>query len=297
MLLTEQHNPNSENIDLLSTEEILMRINAEDQKVAVAVRKVLPTIAQAVDTIYPALEAGHRVFYIGAGTSGRLGVLDASECPPTFGVDPTLFTGVIAGGDYALRNAVEHVEDSPEAGARDLEKAGFVKGDVLVGIASSGRTPYVIGALNWARQLGSPTIALACVPNSAIGEAADIAIEVLTGPEIVTGSTRMKAGTAQKMVLNMLSTSAMIKAGKVFNGAMVDVQPVNSKLVDRSIRIVQSITDVTAEKAEALLKEADMDVKVAILLGLTDLNPEDAAAFLAKHDGHISKVIRDLKNN
>lgn len=297
MLLTEQKNLNSENIDLLPTEDILQRINQEDQKIAEAVKKELPVIAKAVDTIYEALENGHRIFYIGAGTSGRLGVLDASECPPTFGVPPELFTGVIAGGDYALRNAVEHVEDQPEKGAEDVQNAGFVKGDVLVGIASSGRTPYVIGALQWARQLGSPTIALACVPKSAIGEAADIAIEVLTGPEIVTGSTRMKAGTAQKMVLNMLSTTAMIRAGKVFDGFMVDVKPVNSKLVDRSIRIIQKITDVSAEKAEQLLQQADHNVRVAILLGLTDLDPNTANELLDKYDGHISKVIRELKNN
>lgn len=280
-LLTEQRNSRSERIDDLPTEEMLGVINDEDATVAAAVRAELPHIARAVDAITERFSKGGRLFYLGAGTSGRLGVLDASECPPTFSTAPRLVQGIIAGGDGALRLSSEKTEDRPESGAGDLEAAGFAAGDVLVGIAASGRTPYVLGGLAHARSLGALTIALVCVPGSPMAAAAEIIIAPLTGPEVVTGSTRMKAGTATKMVLNMLSTGVMIRTGAVFGNLMVNVQPSNAKLIDRAERIIAAATDTDAARAQLLLREAG-SVKVAIVMGRLGL-PYAAAAAKLKH--------------
>ncbi len=233
-LLTEQLNPASASIDTLTTVEALKVINHEDKKVADAVAQAIPAIAQAVDAIVAAMERGGRLFYIGAGTSGRLGVLDAAECPPTFSVPPDLVQGIIAGGEAALSRATETTEDDPAIGVRDLRQRGFTARDVLVGIAASGRTPYILGAVSEARRLGAITIGISCTPQSEVSRAVDIAIEALPGPEIVAGSTRMKAGTATKLVLNMLSTGTFIRRGYVFGNLMVNVQPKNSKLRDRA---------------------------------------------------------------
>src|SRR5271168_2286279 len=248
-LLTETRHPDTARIDQLSTREMLEVINAADRSVADAVHAELARIAQAVDGIAERLEQGGRLFYIGAGTSGRLGVLDASECPPTFSVPSTLVQGLIAGGDAALRNSSEHSEDSPEQGATDLAPHALSPADTVVGIAASGRTPYVLGALEFARSRGALTIALACVPDSAMARVAEIAITPVTGPEILTGSTRMKAGTATKLVLNMLSTGIMIRTGAVYGNLMVNVRPTNAKLVDRAQRIVMAATGCAQQTA------------------------------------------------
>ena len=248
-LLTEQLNPASASIDTLPTVQMLEVINREDRKVADSVAQAIPAIAQAVDAIVAAMERGGRLFYIGAGTSGRLGVLDAAECPPTFSVPPDLVQGIIAGGEAALSRATETTEDDPAIGARDLGQRGFTARDVLVGIAASGRTPYVLGAVSEARRLGAVTIGVSCTPQSELSRAVDIAIEPLAGPEIVAGSTRMKAGTATKLVLNMLTTGTFIRRGYVFGNLMVNVQPKNSKLRDRALRIVSKAAGVSGERA------------------------------------------------
>src|SRR5438270_1693865 len=276
-LPTEARNPASEHIDQLSTLDMLRVINEEDAKVAQAVAAVLPDIAKAVDEITRRLNEGGRLFYIGAGTSGRLGVLDASECPPTFSVPPTLVQGLIAGGDSALRNSSEKSEDSPEQGAADLAAAGFTGQDALVGIAASGRTPYVLGALQHANPLGALTIALTCVPDSPVSTLADIAIAPVTGPEVLTGSTRLKAGTATKLVLNMLSTGIMIRTGAVYGNLMVNVQPTNAKLVDRSHRIIAAATGVDQPTAARLLLEGG-SVKAAIVMQKLSLTAPEANA-------------------
>ena len=260
---------------------MLRIINDEDASVAAAVRAELPSIARAIDQITPRLSRGGRLFYLGAGTSGRLGVLDASECPPTFSVPATLVQGLIAGGDAALRLSSELSEDSPAQGAQDLAAAGFTAADTLVGIAASGRTPYVLGGLEHARSLGALTVALACVPASRIAQAADIAISPATGPEVVTGSTRLKAGTATKLVLNMLSTGIMIRTGAVFGNLMVNVAPSNAKLVDRAHRIIAAITGCDPGTAARLLREAG-SVKVAIVMQQLGL-PYAAASARLKH--------------
>jgi len=235
-LLTEQTNPASASIDTLSTESVLRIMNAEDRQVADAVEREIPAIARAVDAIVAAFERGGRLFYLGAGTSGRLGVLDASECPPTFNVPPEMVQGIIAGGEAALSQATETTEDDPATGARDLEIRGFTASDVLVGIAASGRTPYVLGAVGKARRMGALTVGISCTPDSELARAVEIAITPLVGPEVVAGSTRMKAGTAQKLVLNMLSTGAFVRLGYVYGNLMVNVQPKNQKLRDRARR-------------------------------------------------------------
>ena len=266
-LLTEQSNPASAHIDALSTEEMLRVINTEDRKVAEAVEREIPAIARAVDVIAAAFARGGRLFYIGAGTSGRLGVLDASECPPTFGVSPELVQGIIAGGEAALSRATETTEDDPAIGARDLTARGFAAGDVLTGIAASGRTPYVLGGVAEAKRLGATTIGLSCTPDSELARAVDIAITPLVGPEVIAGSTRLKAGTAQKLVLNMLTTGAFIRMGYVYGNLMVNVQPKNSKLRDRAMRIIARATGVSYERAGELLVEAGDSVPVAISKG------------------------------
>jgi N-acetylmuramic acid 6-phosphate etherase len=293
-LLTESRNPLTEHIDELPTLDMLRLINNEDAKVAAAVAAVLPEIATAIDAIAQRFQAGGRLFYIGAGTSGRLGVLDASECPPTFSVPPTLFQGLIAGGDSALRRSSESSEDSPEQGVADLASHAFKKEDALVGIAASGRTPYVIGALSHARQLGALTIALTCVPNSVMATAADISIAPLTGPEVVTGSTRLKAGTATKLVLNMLSTGVMIKIGAVYGNLMVNVQPTNAKLVDRAQRIIVAALgpdQIDQPAAAKLLAEAG-GVKTAIVMQKLSLDRPSAEAKLKAHNGNLSALLR-----
>jgi N-acetylmuramic acid 6-phosphate etherase len=292
-LATEARNPLTQNIDQLPTLDMVRLINDEDAKVASAVAAVLPEIAQAIDAIAERFQQGGRLFYTGAGTSGRLGVLDASECPPTFSVPPDLFHAIIAGGDTALRKSSEQSEDSPEQGAADLAAAGITAQDALIGIAASGRTPYVLGALAHARKLGALTIALACVPDSAIAAASDIAIAPVTGPEILTGSTRMKAGTATKLVLNMISTGVMIKTGAVYGNLMVNMQTTNAKLVDRAQRIIMAATGVDQLTAAKLLSEAGT-IKTAIVMQKLSLDRPTAEAKLATHKGNLSALLHQI---
>jgi N-acetylmuramic acid 6-phosphate etherase len=291
-LPTEAHNPRTEHIDQLPTLDMLRLINEEDAKIASAVALVLPEVAEAVDAIAKRFDEGGRLFYTGAGTSGRLGVLDASECPPTFSVPPAFFHALIAGGDSALRNSSEQSEDSPEQGAADLAAAGITAQDALIGIAASGRTPYVLGALAHARKLGALTIALTCVPNSQMAPAADISIAPITGPEILTGSTRMKAGTATKLVLNMISTGVMIKTGAVYGNLMVNMHATNGKLVDRAQRIIMTATGVDQTAAAKLLTEAG-SVKTAIVMKKLSLDRPAAEAALNKHKGNLSRLLNE----
>jgi N-acetylmuramic acid 6-phosphate etherase len=263
-LLTEQANPVSAHIDKLSTAEMLSVINGEDGKVAAAVSAEIPRIARAIDGIVDAFRKGGRLFYIGAGTSGRLGVLDAAECPPTFNVSPDLVQGIIAGGEAALSHATEATEDEPATGVCDLRARGFREVDVLCGIAASGRTPYVLGAIDEANRLGALTIGISCTPDSELARRAKIAITPLPGPEIIAGSTRMKAGTATKLVLNMLTTGSFIRLGYVWRNLMINVQPKNSKLLDRSRRIVAAATGVSYKDAEQMLAAAGNNVREAI---------------------------------
>lgn len=295
-LLTEQTNPASAGIDSLPIEEVLRIINAEDRKVAEAVAAEIPAIARAVDAVVAALGAGGRLFYIGAGTSGRLGVLDASECSPTFSVPAELVQGIIAGGQAALSSATEASEDDPAAGVRDLLARGFRAGDVLVGIAASGRTPYVLGAIAEARRLGAATVGISCTPDSELARAAALAITPLTGPEVVAGSTRMKAGTAQKLILNMLTTAAFIRLGYVYGNLMVNVQPRNAKLTDRARRIVAEAAGVPGERAAELLAAAGGSVRVAILMGRGGASREEAERRLAAAGGRISEALGRVKD-
>ena len=290
-LPTEARNPATEHIDELPTLDMLRIIHAEDASVAAAVGAVLPQTAQAIDAIAQRFEQGGRLFYMGAGTSGRLGVLDASECPPTFSVPPSLFQGIIAGGDTALRRSSEASEDSPEQGAADLAAHGFTEQDTLVGIAASGRTPYVLGALAHARKLGALTIALTCVPSSEMAAISDISIAPITGPEVLTGSTRLKAGTATKLVLNMISTGVMIRTGAVYGNLMVNVQPTNAKLVDRAQRIIMAATGVDQPTAARLLSEATT-VKKAIVMQKLSLTPEAAEAKLNASKGNLTALLK-----
>jgi N-acetylmuramic acid 6-phosphate etherase len=292
-LLTEQPNPASDHIDALPTGDVLAIINQEDRKVASVVAGELPRIAQAVDRIVEVLRSGGRLFYIGAGTSGRLGVLDAAECPPTFQVPPELVQGIIAGGEAALARAAEVSEDHPEAGKRDLAERGFTRKDALVGIAASGRTPYVLGAVDAANQLGALTVGISCTPDSPLAHSVQIAITPLVGPEIIAGSTRMKAGTATKLVLNMISTAVMIRLGYVFGNLMVNVQPRNAKLRDRATRIVASIAALSYERAGELLVEAGERVPVAIVMARLSLDRGSAEARLAAAGGRISEALKN----
>ncbi len=291
-LSTEERNPATTHIDELSTLDMLRTINEEDKKVALAVEKILPVIAKAVDMITDRLANGGRLFYLGAGTSGRLGILDASECPPTYGVEPGLVQGLIAGGTPAIFKAQEGAEDNPELACKDLASQEFTATDVLVGIAASGRTPYVCGGLQYARRLGAATIALACSPEPAIGEFADITLIPVTGAEVVTGSTRMKAGTAQKMVLNMLSTGTMIKLGKVYGNLMVDVQTTNKKLEERARRIVMEATGCNREESIAALNEARGNAKLAVYIQLTGADFATGQSALAKAKGHLAAALK-----
>jgi len=291
-LLTEQINPGSLEIDTQPTAVMLQIMNAEDAKVAPAVAEQIPKIAQAVDLIAEKLRNGGRLFYIGAGTSGRLGVLDAAECPPTFHVDPDLVQGIIAGGEAALSRATEATEDDPQTGRRDLTARGFSGRDVLVGIATSGRTPYVLGAIDAARDLGAQTIGISCTPDSELSGAVDIAITPLVGPEVIAGSTRLKAGTATKLVLNMLSTAVMIRLGCVYGNLMVNVQPKNSKLEDRARRIIAQAGEVSYEAASRLLQNSGGDVKTAIVMARLHLDRAAAQARLAQAGGRISEALR-----
>jgi len=290
-LMTEQSNPRTGNIDQLSTADMLQLLNDEDKTVAYAVEKELPNIALAVDKVVEALRQGGRLVYIGAGTSGRLGVLDASECPPTFGVHDNVVVGLIAGGDLALRNAIEGAEDDEEEAIRQLQNIGLSAVDVLVGIAASGRTPYVIGGIKYANGLGVTTVAISCSPNSAIGDIAKIAITPVVGPEAISGSTRLKAGTAQKMVLNMITTGAMIKIGKVYGNLMVDVKTSNAKLIERAKRIVTQATGVAIEEARRVLEQANYNPKLAIVMIKKACTLEEAKIQLEKAHGVIRKVL------
>ena len=290
-LLTEQPNPASASVDALPTEDILRIINAEDRKVAEAVGREIPAIARAVDAIVAVMERGGRLFYIGAGTSGRLGVLDASECAPTFGVAPDLVQGIIAGGEPALSRATEASEDDPAAGARDLAGSGFTAADVLVGIAASGRTPYVLGAVAAANGMGAVTVGISCTPDSELSRVARIAIAPTPGPEVVAGSTRMKAGTAQKLVLNMLSTGAFIRLGYVYGNLMVNVQPKNTKLVDRARRIVAKTAGVSYERAAELLAGGGNNVRTAIVMARAGIGREEAERRLAAARGRIAGAL------
>ena len=290
-LLTEQANPASSKIDSVTTLEMMRIINEGDKKVAIAVEAALPRIAEAVDAIVARMLDGGRLFYAGAGTSGRLGVLDASECPPTFNVPSELVQGFIAGGDRALRKAVEGAEDSGELGAAELLAMGFGEQDALCGIAASGRTPYVLGAVEKARSLGALTLGISCSPNSLLSAAVQIPIEVLPGAEVVTGSTWMKAGTATKLVLNMLSTGAMIRLGYVFGNLMVNVQPTNEKLVDRATRIVMEATGVERESAAKLFEDAGRVVRTAIVMGRLKLSRAEAEARLARAGNRVAEAL------
>lgn len=289
-LLTEQANPASAEIDRLATADILRIINDEDRRVAVAVQKAIPQLTKIVDALVAAVDGGGRVFYIGAGTSGRLGVLDASECPPTFNVPYDLVQGIIAGGEPALSRATEASEDKPESGAADLMARGFTSRDVLIGLAASGRTPYVLGALGKANELGAVTAGISCTPDSELSRVAKIPVEILTGPEIVTGSTRMKAGTATKLALNMITTGAMIRLGYVFGNLMVNVQPRNEKLVDRARRIISQAAGVSYDEASKLLSEAG-DVKTAIVMVRRGVDRAAAADLLTKSRGRIRQAL------
>ncbi len=290
-LATEQRNPASDGMDLLDTLSLVTLMNREDRHIALAVERELPRIAEAIDVIAERLRRGGRLIHIGAGTSGRLGVLDASECPPTFNTPPDQVVGLIAGGDYALRHSVEAVEDDPEAGGYSLKSIALTGADVVVGIAASGRTPFVLGAVHYARGIGAFTIGLCTTPRSRLSEIVDISIAPLPGPEILTGSTRLKAGTAQKMVLNMLSTGAMIRLGKTYGNLMVDVQPTNAKLRTRAIGIVRDAAGVDERRARVALDDANGDVKTAIVAIVLEISAENARGRIASVGGVVRAAL------
>ena len=290
-IATEQRNPNTMNIDALSTLDMIKLINSEDYRVAEAVTLVTDKIAQAVDVIAERLGKGGRLIYCGAGTSGRLGILDAVECPPTYSTEPEMVQGLIAGGYPAIFKAVEGAEDSKELGVQDMKGINFAAGDVLVGVAASGRTPYVLGCMEYAKELGAATVSVTCCPGSVLDTFADIGIAPAPGPEVVTGSTRMKSGTAQKMVLNMLSTGAMIKLGKVYGNLMVDVKPSNEKLVRRCVTIVCNATGCDDDTATAALEACEYRPKTAIVMVLCGVSAEEAKAMLNKAEGRVAKVL------
>ena len=290
-IATEQRNPNTMHIDTLSTLDMVKLINQEDHRVAEAVAEVTDKIAEAIDVIADRLSKGGRLIYCGAGTSGRLGILDAVECPPTYSTDPEMVQALMAGGYPAIFKAVEGAEDSKELGVQDMKNINFAAGDVLVGIAASGRTPYVLGCMEYAKELGAPTVSVTCCPGSVLDSFADIGIAPCPGPEVITGSTRMKSGTVQKMVLNMLSTGTMIKLGKVYGNLMVDVKPSNEKLVRRCVTIVVNATGCDDATATAALEACEYRPKTAIVMVLCGVSAEDAKAMLAKADGRVAKVL------
>lgn len=292
-LTTEQRNKNTIHIDNMSTIEMVKTINHEDEIVARAVGKQDENIARAIDIGAKRYRDGGRLIYIGAGTSGRLGILDAVELVPTYGIDPNRAIGIIAGGRDAMYLAVEGAEDDPKLAEDDLKKINLSDKDIVLGLAASGRTPYVIGGLDYAQKVGAATVAIACVKNSLIGQHADIAIEAVTGPEVITGSTRMKAGSAQKMILNMISTGIMIRQGKVYENVMIDVLPTNEKLVQRARRIISTVTGISKEKAAQLLKDADKDVSLAIVMAKMQLDKDTAKALLEKYHGNVSALLKD----
>lgn len=291
-MMTETRNPDTMHLDEMSALEIVTAMNREDRKVPEGIEPVLPQIAAVVETVEAAFRNGGRLFYLGAGTSGRLGVLDASECPPTFGVEPGMVVGLIAGGDRALRFPIEGAEDSRELGRKDLEEHDLCARDVVVGIAASGRTPYVLGALEYARSIGCKTAAIACNKGSAVGQAADIAIEAQVGPEVLTGSTRLKAGTAQKMILNMITTGAMVRIGKAYQNLMVDVVQSNEKLETRAENIVMAATGVERSQARQTIDAAGGKVKLAITMILTGRDVEQAAQLLEEAEGRVRDALR-----
>ena len=290
-LSTEKQNPKSLDIDIQSIDQILRTINQEDQTIANKVNEVIGDISRAVELTTNAIQSGNRIFYIGAGTSGRLGVLDASEMPPTFSVSPKWFNGIIAGGDHALRNSIEGAEDKPEMAVLDLKKYGISDGDVIVGISTSGAAKYVTSGIEFAKSFGAKTVYLICNEKPHISADVDVMIKVNTGPEVITGSTRMKAGTATKMILNMISTATMIQLGKVHGNLMVDLKAINDKLVDRGIRIIQQLTGVDYETAKLKLIEADKSVKIAIVMIKKSCPKNDAINLLDKENGFLRKVI------
>ena len=289
--MTERRNPRTMTLDTMSELEILTAMNDEDARVPLAIAKKLPEIAQAVRWAVEAFEQGGRLFYMGAGTSGRLGVLDAAECPPTFGVDPGMVIGLIAGGEKAFIKAVEGAEDDTELGRKDLEERGLEPRDFVVGIAASGRTPYVLGGLAYAKQLGCRTAAIACNTGSAVGKAADLAIEVEVGPEVLTGSTRLKSGTAQKLILNMISTASMVRIGKAYQNLMVDVVQTNEKLHVRAENIVMDATGVERAQARQAIQEAGGSVKCAITMLLAGCTAGEARSRLEQARGHVREAI------
>ena len=289
---TEERNENTKNIDALETADMLKLINSEDKKVAEAVEREIPQIAKAVDIISEHFKKGGRLIYCGAGTSGRLGILDAVECPPTFSTEPEQVVGLIAGGYPAIFKAVEGAEDSPELGEKDLKELNFTGNDVLVGIAASGRTPYVIGCMKYAKSVGAPVLSVTCCPGSDIANLADVSIAPTPGHEVITGSTRLKSGTAQKLVLNMLTTGSMIKLGKVYGNLMVDVKPSNEKLIHRCKKIVSDATGVTIEEAEAYLDKCGYRPKIAIVMILCGVDSETARDLLKTNDERISKAVQ-----
>ncbi|SDZ61194.1 N-acetylmuramic acid 6-phosphate etherase [Evansella caseinilytica] len=291
-LATEQRNQRTMNLDEMSVLEVLQTMNKEDRTVPDAIAKVLPVIEKLVIRIIAAMKSGGRLIYAGAGTSGRLGVLDAAECPPTFGVPPGLVIGLIAGGQRAFTEAIEGSEDSMEAGKQDLENVNLTAKDVVLGLAASGRTPYVIGALQYAEKLGAATASLACNENAAISKHAQFPLEIVTGPEVLTGSTRLKAGTAQKLVLNMISTTVMIGLGKVYQNLMVDVQPTNEKLFHRAKGIIRQATGVDESAAASYFEQANGNVKAAIIMILTGMSHEEALVRLEKSEGFVRNAVK-----
>lgn len=293
-LETEARNRNSAQIDRVATSALVAILNNEDLLVAQSVTNVIKDVAAAIDGVAAALQAGGRLFYIGAGTSGRLGVLDAAECPPTYGVSPELVQGILAGGDSAMVRATEATEDDPESGVRDLLARGFRSGDVLCGIAASGRTPYVLGAIRQANEMGALTLGISCVAGSKLSAAVRIAITPVTGPEVVTGSTRMKAGTATKMVLNMISTGVMIRLGMTYGNLMVNVQPKNEKLVDRARRIIAEATGVSVARAGELLEESGRSVRTAIVMEKLSIDREEANRRLAQNHNVVARTLGEV---
>jgi N-acetylmuramic acid 6-phosphate etherase len=290
-LNTEQQNPKTMNIDQMSTEDIITVINQEDTLVPNVIARQVPMISEVVDEIVTAFKQDGRLIYIGAGTSGRLGIIDASECPPTFGTDPGLVVGIIAGGKEAMTEAIEGVEDDKQQGQTDLENISLAAKDIVVGIAASGRTPYTIGALEYAKNIGAQTVSVVCSKDSEMEKISDYTISAVVGPEVITGSTRMKAGTAQKLVLNMLSTASMIKMGKVYGNLMVDVQMTNEKLHNRAVNIVKMATGASDEEARAAIKEQNYHTKAAILQIITGLKGTEAKSLLENHDGYLRDAI------